>query len=63
MAGGKLGAAIAEVDHFILDMYDHIYFFIAIDLAERESDRYLLVPDRNQGWTNVINRLRRIICW
>ena len=48
MAGGKLGAVVAEVDYFVLDMHDHIYFFIAIDFTEGECNRYLLVPDRYQ---------------
>ena len=40
----KLGAVIAEVYLFVLNMNDHIHIFVVIDVAKRKRNRYLLSP-------------------
>ena len=55
MACSKFGAVIAEVYLFVLDMYDHIHFFVIIDVAECKRNRYLLITYRYQLWPNVID--------
>src|SRR5215469_2946727 len=59
-AGCKLGAVVAEVNLFILDMDDHIQFPILIDIAKRKRNRYLLIPGSDKVWPYVIDGLCRV---
>jgi len=51
----KLGAVVAEVYLFVLDMNNHIHSVIIIYVAKRKRNRYFLITYSYQRWPNVID--------
>ena len=55
IASGKLGAVIAEMYLFVLDVHDHVHILVIVEMAKCKRYRNLLIANGYQGWSNVIN--------